>query len=131
MLVKEHRLLLKVYGSQSKQTVQAETKSCCESILVVEVKRDMSKHITEKYMVLISLIQNILRPCILPPWYCVSILNLFFRSIRDDENRVIRKTSIAPDQAFICEETILEDLCQLSGLEARGLGNKVNGGVIL
>jgi len=53
------------------------------------------------------------------------------RSIRDDENRLIRKTSIAPDQAFICEETILEDLCELSGLEARTVGGKVNGGIIL
>lgn len=53
------------------------------------------------------------------------------RSIRDDESRLIRKTSIVPDQSFICEETILEDLCEISGLEARTVGSKVNGGIIL
>lgn len=50
------------------------------------------------------------------------------RSIRDNDNRLIRKTSIAPDQSFICEETILEDLCEISGLEAKGAGNR---GIIL
>lgn len=45
------------------------------------------------------------------------------RTIRDDSTRIIRKTSIHPDQAFIVEESMLEDLCELSGEEANKGGN--------
>jgi len=45
------------------------------------------------------------------------------RKIRDKPDRLCRKASTAPDQAFIVEETLLEDLCAIAGEEAFGGGN--------
>lgn len=45
------------------------------------------------------------------------------RQIRDEPNRLCRKASVAPDEAFIVEEVLLEDLCALSGEEALEGGN--------
>ena len=46
-----------------------------------------------------------------------------FRKIRDKPNRMCRKASTAPDQAFIVEEALLEDLCAIAGEEAHDGGN--------
>ena len=40
--------------------------------------------------------------------------NAWFRKIRDKPNRMCRKASTAPDQAFIVEEALLEDLCAIA-----------------
>merc|ERR1719209_1208847 len=45
------------------------------------------------------------------------------RKIRDKPNRMCRKASTAPDQAFIVEEALLEDLCAIAGEEAHDGGN--------
>jgi len=45
------------------------------------------------------------------------------RKIRDKPNRMCRKASTAPDQAFIVEEALLEDLCAIAGEEAHEGGN--------
>jgi len=45
------------------------------------------------------------------------------RKIRDNSNRMCRKASTAPDQAFIVEEALLEDLCAIAGEEAHEGGN--------
>jgi len=45
------------------------------------------------------------------------------RKIRDKPNRTCRKASTAPDQAFIVEEALLEDLCAIAGEEAHEGGN--------
>merc|ERR1711917_48596 len=45
------------------------------------------------------------------------------RQIRDEPNRLCRKASVAPDEAFIVEEVLLEDLCALAGEEALEGGN--------
>ena len=45
------------------------------------------------------------------------------RAIRDKPNRLCRKASTAPDQAFIVEEALLEDLCAIAGEEAHDGGN--------
>ena len=49
--------------------------------------------------------------------------NDWFRKIRDKPNRMCRKASTAPDQAFIVEEALLEDLCAIAGEEAHEGGN--------
>ena len=49
--------------------------------------------------------------------------NAWFRKIRDKPNRTCRKASTAPDQAFIVEEALLEDLCAIAGEEAHEGGN--------
>ena len=51
------------------------------------------------------------------------LLNTDFRKIRDKPNRMCRKASTAPDQAFIVEEALLEDLCAIAGEEAHEGGN--------
>merc|ERR1711892_807971 len=48
---------------------------------------------------------------------------LELRRIRDASDRKVRKMSVAPNEAFIVEETMLEDLCEASGEEARDGGN--------
>ena len=48
---------------------------------------------------------------------------VMFRQIRDEPNRLCRKASVAPDEAFIVEEVLLEDLCALAGEEALEGGN--------
>merc|ERR1712168_1005338 len=45
------------------------------------------------------------------------------RQIRDEPNRLCRKASVAPDEAFIVEEVLLEDLCAIAGEEALEGGN--------
>ena len=45
------------------------------------------------------------------------------RKIREKPNRTCRKASTAPDQAFIVEEALLEDLCAIAGEEAHEDGN--------
>lgn len=45
------------------------------------------------------------------------------RKIRDKPDRMCRKASMAPDQAFIVEEALLEDLCEIAGEEAYDGGN--------
>ena len=44
------------------------------------------------------------------------------RKIRD-KDREMRRTSIVPDIGFIVEEGLLEDLCEISGEEAKNGGN--------
>ena len=48
---------------------------------------------------------------------------LELRKIRDNPDRKVRKMSMAPNEAFIVEESMLEDLCEASGEEARDGGN--------
>ena len=43
--------------------------------------------------------------------------------IRDNDERDRRRTSVQPDQSFIVEEGLLEDLCELAGEEANTGGN--------
>ena len=50
-------------------------------------------------------------------------LIVILRQIRDEPNRLCRKASVAPDEAFIVEEVLLEDLCALAGEEALEGGN--------
>jgi len=47
------------------------------------------------------------------------------RQIRDQPTRLCRKSSVAPDEAFIVEEVLLEDLCALAGEEANKGGNLI------
>lgn len=47
------------------------------------------------------------------------------RQIRDQPTRLCRKSSVAPDESFIVEEVILEDLCALAGEEANKGGNLI------
>ena len=49
-----------------------------------------------------------------------------FRQIRDEPNRLCRKASVAPDEAFIVEEVLLEDLCAIAGEEALEGGNIIS-----
>merc|ERR1712168_544232 len=49
--------------------------------------------------------------------------NKELRKIRDKPSRMCRKASTAPDQAFIVEEALLEDLCAIAGEEAHDGGN--------
>ena len=44
------------------------------------------------------------------------------RKIRD-KDRECRRTSVVPDVGFIVEEGLLEDLCEISGEEAKNGGN--------
>ena len=49
-----------------------------------------------------------------------------FRQIQDEPNRLCRKASVAPEEAFIVEEVLLEDLCALSGEKALESGNIIS-----
>merc|ERR1712168_1288489 len=49
--------------------------------------------------------------------------NKELRKIRDKPSRMCRKASTVPDQAFIVEEALLEDLCAIAGEEAHDGGN--------
>ena len=51
------------------------------------------------------------------------VICVMFRQIRDEPNRLCRKASVAPDEAFIVEEVLLEDLCAIAGEEALEGGN--------
>ena len=74
---------------------------------------------------MLSFLTFIVSQCLQYQWETLSeiVMIIVLRQIRDEPNRLCRKTSILPDEAFIVEEVLLEDLCALSGEEAREGGN--------